>query len=114
MMLTESEIINLIRMEASELGFRLWRNNIGAGKMKDGSFIRWGLGNESSAVNAVLKSADLIGIRPVLITQDMVGKIIGQFVSREVKREGWKYRNTEREKAQKAWQELIKSYGGDA
>jgi hypothetical protein len=50
----------------------------------------------------------------VLITQDHVGKVIGQFLSREVKAAGWRYAGTDREKAQLKWAELITAMGGDA
>jgi hypothetical protein len=65
-------------------------------------------------MNRSLKSADLIGIQPVLITPAHVGCVIGQFVSREVKRPGWRYRGSDREQAQKAWADLVNSLGGNA
>lgn len=113
-MSNEAAVSVQVRLEASRLGLRLWRNNVGAGYMQDGSFLRWGLANDSAAVNAHLKSADLIGIRPVLITPQMVGTIIGRFVSREVKASNWRWRGTDREQAQLAWAELVNSLGGDA
>ena len=114
MYLSEAGVQSLIRLEASEKGCRLWRNNVGASYTPEGSFIRYGLANDSSGVNKQIKSADLIGIRPVKITQEMVGWTIGQFLSREVKAVGWRYTGTEREQAQLAWAELIMSMGGDA
>ena len=110
----ETGISNLIRLEASRKGCRLWRNNNGACTTDTGSFIRYGLANESAAVNAVLKSADLIGIRPMIIEPWMVGGTFGMFLSREIKQPGWKYRDTARERAQVAWRDLINSLGGDA
>lgn len=112
--LSESAIQSLVRLEASEKGCRLWRNNVGATTMPDGSFLRFGLANESAGMNKRIKSADLIGIRPVLITPAMVGWTIGQFMSREVKAADWQYKGTEREVAQLRWAELIISLGGDA
>jgi len=110
----ESEIQNKIKLEASQKKMRLWRNNNGVAFSKDGTPIRFGLANESKKVNEVLKSSDLIGIKPIVITQDMVGKTIGQFVCREVKNSEWKYSGTKREQAQLNWINLINSLGGDA
>lgn len=111
---SETAIQTRIRLEASRNGLRLFRNNVGAGYMEDGSFIRFGLANDSKQMNERIKSGDLIGIRPVLIEPHHVGKIIGQFVSREVKRGDWTYKGTKREEAQLRWAELIVSMGGDA
>jgi UDP-N-acetylenolpyruvoylglucosamine reductase len=112
--LSEAAVSNLIKAEASAKGMRLWRNNVGAGTLDNGSFIRFGLANESSQINKVIKSADLIGIKPVVIQPYHVGGVIGQFVSREIKRPGWRYAGTEREQAQLKWAELIAYLGGDA
>ena len=84
---SEAAVQSQVRLEASRKGGRLFRNNVGAGYAEDGAFIRWGLANDSAQVNKVIKSADLIGLRPVLIEQRHVGLVIGQFVSREVKAE---------------------------
>lgn len=113
-MMSESAISNEIRLEASQLGIRLWRNNVGATYTPAGQFIRFGLANDSAQLNKAIKSADLIGIRPILITPAHVGLTIGQFISREVKNAGWNYTGTERERAQLAWAELINSLGGNA
>jgi len=110
---SEAAAQNLVRLEASRKGMRLWRNNVGAGEI-DGQWLRWGLANDSPQVNRVLKSGDLIGLKPVVITPAHVGHTIGQFVSREIKRPGWKYRATPREIAQQNWAALITSLGGDA
>lgn len=55
---------------------------------------------------------DLIGIRPVIITPEMVGKKMGQFVGIETKNPNWKFRNTEHEKEQLKHIELINNLGG--
>lgn len=111
---SESGVQSLVRLEAARAGIFAWRNNIGAGTLDNGSFVRWGLANESPAVNERLKSADLIGIRKRMIAPHDVGTVIGQFWSRECKPPGWKYTGTPREKAQLRWKLLIQQNGGDA
>ena len=76
--------------------------------------MRFGLANDSPQVNKVVKSADLIGIKPRVIHQHDVGVLIGQFVSLECKHSTWKYRGDEHEQAQAAWAALITSLGGIA
>jgi hypothetical protein len=111
---SEAGVTSLIRLEASRKGCRLWRNNVGATYTDKGDFLRYGLANDSKKTNAEFKSADLIGIRPVTVTLRHVGRIIGQFVSREVKAGNWRYSGTQREVAQLRWAQLIMSLGGDA
>ena len=112
--MSESDAAARCRLAASLAGARLWRNNVGAGKLDNGSFIRWGLANESRQMNETLKSSDLIGIRPVIITPEHVGRTLGVFVSRETKRPGWVYSGNSHEAAQLKWLELVRSLGGDA
>ena len=103
-----------IRLEAGHKGIRLWRNNNGACVDKDGRLIRYGLANDSGKINKKIKSSDLIGITPVKIAAEDVGRTLGVFTSIEVKRGGWKYKGTLREKAQLKWIELITLFGGIA
>jgi hypothetical protein len=111
----ESEVQKRVRLEGAKLGVHLWRNNVGAGKLADGGrFIRFGLANDSPALNKVVKSGDLIGGRPILVTPDMVGTTVLRFTSREIKRAGWKFSGTLEECAQLQWCNLINSLGGDA
>lgn len=112
--MTEAQIQALIRLEAARLGMRLWRNNVGVLLDRNNRPVRFGLANDSAQLNAAFKSSDLIGIRPILITQDMVGQTIGQFVAREVKEANWIRRDTPRERAQQAFIDLINELGGDA
>lgn len=113
--LSESGVQSRVRLEASERRIYLWRNNVGAGKLVEGGrFIRWGLANDSAQLNERLKSADLVGLRPLRITGDMVGHVVGQFVSREVKESGFKPDGSRKYLAQQAWATLINLNGGDA
>ena len=108
-----------VRAALSREGVTLWRNNVGAGYFRDGTFVRFGLANESKEMNRRLKSSDFIGIRKVTITPEMVGGTIGQFVAREIKPPGWEpgkggSKNRAREEAQQRFIDLINSHGGDA
>lgn len=105
---------SVVRIEASEKGVKLFRNNVGVLKDETGRPVRYGLGNDSPQQNAILKSADLIGLRPIVILPHHVGHTFGQFVSREIKSPGWQYTGAGRETAQMAWCNLINSCGGDA
>lgn len=111
---SEAAVSARVRVAASQLGWRLWRNNLGAGTLDTGSFVRFGLANDSEALNRQLKSSDQIGIRPRIIGPSDVGSTIGQFVSFECKRSDWKYTGTPREVAQNAWLNLIAACGGHA
>lgn len=110
---SEAAIQVNVRLAASKAKWAVWRNNTGVLQDERGVPVRFGLCNDSKQLNARYKSSDLIGLRPVLITQEMVGKVIGQFVAREVKHGGWHYKATEREKAQAAFLALVNSMGGD-
>lgn len=105
---------SVVRLEAPRHGVWLTRNNVGVLVDKTGRPVRYGLANESKQQNQALKSADLIGIRPVTIEPRHVGHTIGQFVSRECKRPGWSYKGGEHEEAQLNWLMLVTRYGGDA
>lgn len=103
-----------VRLEAAQRGYLVWRNNVGALQDAGGRWVRFGLANDSPALNAKIKSSDLIGLRPVTITPQHVGRVIGQFWSREIKAPGWKFTGDAHETAQEAWNTLIVSHGGDA
>ena len=99
----EATNINEVRLEASKLGAILWRNNTGAAKDITGRIIRYGLANESKRMNEEVKSSDLIGMTAE-----------GKFLAIEVKREGWVYSGTPREKAQQRFLRLVNKQGGTA
>jgi hypothetical protein len=115
---SESNIQSRTRLAAVTKRWRLWRNQRGAGKMDSGNFIRYGLANDSKVLGDTLKSGDLIGWRPVVITADMVGKVIAQFVSVECKAEDWTPppldTKDEAAAAQYRWAKLVNDEGGYA
>jgi len=74
--LCEHEIQQRIRLACSRGAVRLWRNNTGALVDQQGRFVRFGLCKGSS---------DLIGLRSLEITPELVGQRLAQFVALEVK-----------------------------
>lgn len=111
---SEAWVQSAVRLEAPHKGVWLGRNNVGALQDVTGRVVRYGLANDSAALNKQVKSGDLIGWRRVTITPDMVGAVIAQFVSRECKRPGWTYGGDDHEAAQLRWAHLVLADGGDA
>ena len=111
---SEAAVQTRVRLEASRKGLRLWRNNRGAFHDESGNFVRFGLANDSKQMDKIIKSSDLVGIRPIPIAPHHIGLVIGQFVAREIKPSNWMYAATEREQAQLKFLELVASLGGDA
>ena len=72
----EHEIQQRIRLACGHGPVRLWRNNSGALVDQQGRLVRFGLGKGSS---------DLIGLRSLEITPDLVGQRLAQFVALEIK-----------------------------
>jgi hypothetical protein len=104
----ESAVTSHIRLAAAQLNCPLWRNNCGGFYDNTGRFIRYGLGSE-----AKLASSDFIGIRPVLITPEMVGQVLGVFTAVEMKAENWHFnKNDKHLLQQKQFIDIVKEYGG--
>lgn len=93
-----------------------WRNNVGACEATNGRVIRYGLANDSKAMNEIVKSGDKIGIKRHLVRPCDVGRHLGLFVSVEFKRQDWKMPATPdaHTQAQINWQATISAYGGIA
>lgn len=93
---------------------RLWRNNSGAATdERTGRLIRYGLGNTSARLNAVMKSSDYIGITSVIIQPRHVGRKIGVFTALEMKRPGWHLTpGDERGQAQCNYLTIVENAGG--
>lgn len=108
------------RLKFAKLGGMTWRNNVGATPAKCPDCgekqrpIRYGLANDSARLNESIKSSDIIGALPVIITPDMVNTKIAVFTAIEAKRPGWKFTGNGREGAQANWLTLIKKLGGYA
>jgi len=109
---SESDIQQLIQIDAMNYRCNLMRNNSGAMKGTDGNYVRFGLGNVSPKQGT--KSSDLIGFTQVVITPEMVGKTIAVFTAVEVKEPAWKPGNDKREHSQRAFLDWVKAKGGFA
>lgn len=109
--MSESEIAQLILLEASRRGIKLWRNNNGG--FHDGTRqIYFGLGNDGSKASKKMKSSDYIGFQEVTITPEMVGMKLAVFFALETKEEGWTFKGTDREEGQKNFIDYVLSRGG--
>lgn len=111
---SEAAVQAQVRLAAARAGVCLWRNNVGATLDAKGRMVRYGLANDSKALNTSVKSADLIGITPVLVTSAHLGTTVGVFTSVECKRGGWVYGGDDRERAQMRWAETVTALGGMA
>lgn len=111
----ESATQSHIRLDAANLGIDLWRNNSGAFQDATGRWVRYGLCNDSAALNKRIKSSDLIGQTPTLITPEMVGQTIGVFTAIETKPSDWVFMpSDERAVAQAAYHDIVIRGGGYA
>jgi hypothetical protein len=117
-MKSEAQVQADVRLRAPYLRMHLFRNNNGVLKDASGRPVRYGLANDSKALNKKVKSADLIGGTEVTITPDMVGKTLLVFTSVETKPEDFNGPSgdaeRERYEAQVAWANFINSIGGRA
>lgn len=92
---------------------RLWRNNSGAAVDDQGRQIRYGLGNTSKRINAVMKSSDYIGITTITIQPHHVGQRLGVFTALEFKKPGWKLTpGDKRGQAQATYGQIVEGAGG--
>lgn len=111
---SEAAVQNRVRLDAAKQGTISWRNNSGAWHDPEtGSFVRYGLANDTAQLNKVVKSSDLIGIKPELITPQHVGHTLGVFWARECKPVGWRYTGVGREPAQQKFGQIVIAKGGD-
>lgn len=74
--MSEAKLMRDIQLRLSALGARVFRNNVGMLEDRGGQKVRYGL---------CVGSSDLIGLVPMTITPEMVGKKIAIFTAVEVK-----------------------------
>lgn len=114
-MTSEAAIQQAIRLDIARSGIDLWRQNVGACQDQSGRLIRYGILNDSKAINEKFKSSDLIGIRPMLVTSEWVGHTVGVFAAIECKASNWTCRpNDEHTQAQQRFIDLVRAAGGFA
>lgn len=114
-MTSESRTQSLCRLRAASSGHKLLRNNSGALPDSSGRIIRYGLGNDSSAINSVYKSPDLIGWTTVTVQPHHVGKRVAIFTAIECKGSDWRGTpRNDRERAQAAFLQDVVGSGGVA
>jgi hypothetical protein len=111
---SEAAVVKRCQVRASKMGGRLWKNHKGAAVLQDGTFMRYGLLNESKRISDEIKSSDLIGGYPRVITADMVGSTICQLWLVECKEEDWHFRDDPHANAQLKFLELGLAMGARA
>lgn len=73
---SESALLSRLLLRCSQLGARIFRNNVGKLQDARGRWVAYGL---------CVGSSDLIGYLPVTITQEHVGRTLAVFVAIEAK-----------------------------
>lgn len=96
--MTEQQIQQEIRLALGRGDVRVFRNNTGALRDENGRLVRYGL---------CTGSADLIGLRRVVIGPEHVGQTMGQFVAVEVKTATGRLT-----REQQAFLRLVEQFGG--
>lgn len=97
---TEAGLMRRIQLEATRLGARLFRNNVGKLKDARGQWVAYGL---------CVGSSDLIGWKSITITPEMVGKRVAVFAANEVK-----IKNRKLTKEQETFLSVVRREGGIA
>ncbi len=72
----ESRLLYRLMLRCSQLGARVFRNNVGRLRTKDGRYVQYGL---------CVGSSDLIGYVPVTIRPEHVGQTLALFIAIEAK-----------------------------
>lgn len=118
----ETTVLKLVEIDASRRGWRLFRNSVGGawhGRVTEEQVIQTKRGPMKSIelFGAYFQryglrpgSGDHIGWRPMVITPDMVGKTIAQFVSIESKTQAYNRLSDD----QLNWAEQVAGAGGYA
>jgi hypothetical protein len=107
-------IIPAVQIDASSKGWRLFRNSRGVAYMGAAKQVAGGgvyIKNPRRVTFGLTDGAsDLIGWRPVVITQEMVGQTIAQFTAVECKTTAYKKLTD----AQRDFLRMVQAFGGFA
>lgn len=111
----ESATASQIRLFAAHQGIHLWRNNNGAFQDSTGRWVRFGICNDSPKLAEKIKSSDYIGIRPLLITPEWVGHVVGVFTAVETKPPLWTFNPSDSHTiGQSNFHDIVRQSGGFA
>lgn len=112
-MSSEAVVQQQVRLALARMGALVYRNNSGAYMDDNGRMVRYGLGNDSAQLNAVMKSPDLICVIPVVVQPHHVGRTFGLLGAVECKPTGWHMTpGDKRALAQQKFIDIVKSAGG--
>ena len=109
---SEAAVAADCRLALGRYGVVTMRNNVGVLEDRNGRPVRYGLCNETPAMNKVLKSADDICILPYTVTPQDIGRKLGIFLGVEHKKANWVYSGDGREAAQSNFQRMVNAAGG--
>lgn len=110
----ESAVTSHIRLDAAQQGVLLLRNNSGAFTDEYGNFVRYGLGSFNPEKDKKA-SSDYIGITPIFITPEMIGRVLGVFTAVEMKPDNWKFLPSDKRALyQRNFHDIVKQNGGFA
>lgn len=109
---SEEAVTAEARLEMGRRGIITMRNNVGVLEDKYGRPVRYGLCNETPAMNKAVKSSDDILIIPYLVQPKDVGRKIGIFGAAEYKKRNWTYTGNGREEAQNQFHRMVRAAGG--
>lgn len=108
----ESDLYPLLQLAATDVGARLFRNNVGTawqGRIAKVGGVMIIEAPRPVHFGLAEGSGDLIGWRPVKIGPEHVGQTLAQFLSVEAKT-----KRGSASQAQRAWQALVTASGGVA
>lgn len=109
---SENAVASECRVLLGKLDIISMRNNVGVLEDRNGRPVRYGLCNESPAMNKVLKASDDILIIPHIVRPEDVGRKFGIFGAAEYKRKDWKFTGKGREVAQSNFHRMVQAKGG--